>query len=419
MENKNPLVESELWKCSNCENEIDKSNDTGTKMSGGELVCAKCAEETFECADCSRRYFEGDDYTVRGGDYTVCEGCFDEYSECSSCGYVTQSDNMHWQDCCDSNFCSECYCECDSNNADIPYRPYSKNHFVGDVLLAKDIKDSRLVGIELEVVDGNPDMGLREKLDSNIGVSDDGSLSGDNAIELQTPPASADRLEDFIDNATKALRHCEYSVNRTCGLHIHIDSKDIKDNPAKAIKLFNTYYTLEPIIYAMLPKRRRGNSYLMPLSQWINEEEYKKIVKGTRTKDQYFLHKNWYKNLSVDQIKRQKNKYPEVGSRYHGFNIHSLLALGHIELRYHDGTTNAKKIKNWINFNLFLMNWATKNYKKLSLDVINSVPQDKLDKKIDLFYRLLDVPAEIKEYVSGRVERFSDTGEGSDEGSDS
>jgi hypothetical protein len=40
------------------------------------------------------------------------------------------------------------------------------------------------------------------------------------------------------------------------------------------------------------------------------------------------------------------NKYNDA--RYHGLNLHARVYLGTIEFRYHSGTNNPTKIKNWI-----------------------------------------------------------------------
>lgn len=403
MDNETEVSESQdKWICTNCEEEFELDDEK--KEIDSKNICQDCADnETFTCNDCGKLDWNDNGSTIYNDEY-VCEKCRENYSSCNGCDNLYPSDDMNYCDSCDYSYCGNCEHDCDYNDDETPFRSYHKTPDRGNIDIAKNIKDNRLIGIEIEAEGGEP-YELSLELDKKIGIDGDGSLSGHNPLEVITPPASAHRLEYYIDNATKALHNNNYGVNSSCGLHIHIDGEDILKQPSKTIKLFNTYYVVEPIIFAMLPKSRQESDWCYPLSKNIDIQEFRKIVKATKTKDQYYLYKKWYKINDIQKIKDEKgHKNPNYGSRYYGFNLHALLSLGHLELRYHNGTTNANKIKNWILFNLHLVNWALKNYRKLTLDVINNITD--IDKKINIFLRIFNVPKDLQEYVLARVSRF-------------
>ena len=404
--------------CSVCNEAIVLKLEEHLQELDGEKLCDTCFnDETFICEDCNEREWTDNQHNVEGDERSVCDNCDESYYTCD-CGYRYHEDNGYGCGDCDYNSCSACgedhYHEDENEEADGYYRNYSKTPIVGDVKKAKYLKYDRLVGIEVETIGGDPEV-VSELLDKRVGIEGDGSLSGSYAIELQTPPASANELEKIIANVSKTLRKSEYKVNSTCGLHIHLDSKDIKDKQSALIKLFNTYYSVEPIIWAMLPKSRKTNTFCKPMTHNIKPEDFSKIAISTRTKDEYYIQKKWYKTTSIKQIENWKGQKCG-GDRYYGFNGHALYGLGHLELRYHSGTINKKKIRNWVELNLLLFEWAIKNYKKITIDVLNSIENDdvSLEKKVNLFYRLFNVPQHLRSYISERITKFRNTKESED-----
>lgn len=392
--------------CDICNKEITLGLDEHLTEFDGKKFCQNCLnDETFICEDCGDRAYTDNNVSVRDGDMMICEGCYEnDYFTCN-CDWVDNADNGRYCDDCSITLCNSCgddhyHEDCE---ADGYYRSYSDTPIKGDVKKARRLKYDRLVGIEAEVVDGNPST-LSNELDKRIGITSDGSLNGNYAVELQTPPSSADELEKIIDNMTRALRKSDYSVNTTCGLHIHLDSADIIKSQSKLIKLFNVYYTIEPIIWAMLPKSRRNNIFCKPIGRNITPNDFRKIVVSTRTKDEYYIQKQWYK-VGVETIRRYKGQKCG-GDRYFGFNGHALYGLGHLELRYHSGTINKRKIMNWVELNLLLHDWAINKYKKISIDVLNGIDNDDLEQKTNLFYRLFDVPQHLRTYISERIAKF-------------
>lgn len=278
------------------------------------------------------------------------------------------------------------------------YRNFSKHKYIGDVDKARFIKYDRLVGIELEATGGDVDR-ASELIDDACGISEDGSVN-DPGIEVQTPPASADRLEHFIRNSTKGLRDAGFTVDRSCGLHIHIDGAGFIDNGENTNKLGATYYALEPMLHAMLPKSRRTNGFCRAMTVKITPPLFKTLASRPNQKDKYAFAKKWY-GTNNDDVLKLNHKGNRGWDRYYGFNYCSLFGLGHLELRYHHGTVNAKKIRNWVRLNLFVMDWVLRHYNK---DAILHIAKCKrIKKKKELFYRYFNVPTRIQRYVDEAI----------------
>jgi hypothetical protein len=174
----------------------------------------------------------------------------------------------------------------------MPYRTFSTRKLHGNVDKARFIKYDRLVGIEIEATGGDYRQAY-DLVDTKCGVTEDGSVTFP-SIEIQTPPASADKLEELIRNATQGLRTAGFGVDRTCGLHIHIDGEGFYGNPENTNKLIATYYALEPVIHRMLPNTRRRNTFCRPMTAKLDDKLFKKVAGRPKQKDKYIIEKKWY-----------------------------------------------------------------------------------------------------------------------------
>lgn len=370
-------------------------------------LCNNCLEEVvIKCQDCGRVGINDVEFVseyINDIRFNYCLNCYRRnIVNCTECGEIFKSTS---DSVCE--ICSRLYCTTHRNShtcnshMSMPYRPYGRNNKYGTKLQAKVIKNDRLVGVELEAVGGNPKK--LDKLYAFIGISDDASLKGNNPIEIQTPPASANLLEKIIDNASDTLKLSGYKTNKSCGLHIHIDCSDFKNNGNKILRVLNTYYAVEPIILRMLPKSRRNNPYALPLTRWINPISLEQLKNNKRVS----LNKvetEWYKTGDRRNIERcKKNKYDS--SRYYGINLHALLSNGHIEIRYHHGTINKHKIKNWIKLHLAVIDWALNDYSKEKLDVIQ---QEKIIKgKVKKLARYFMLDKYMARYIRKQIRKFN------------
>lgn len=172
-------------------------------------------------------------------------------------------------------------------------------------------------------------------------------------------------LQDANDN------ECNY-VDDSCGVHIHFNALDFGFVEMKSLLM--TMSKLQSTIYDSLPNDRIEHT-----DEYAKEITYSPIEIASM-KDLPTLVKNYY---SINNNTFSTDKY--CGARYVGTNLHARFYLGTIEFRYHEGTTDSSKIKDWIRFLNSIMNTSKtlvnrpNLYKKIiskdtePLDIINMI----------------------------------------------
>lgn len=84
----------------------------------------------------------------------------------------------------------------------------------------------RTIGIEIESFMQDPDMGPLQE--TGVDISGDGSISGDGqGVEIQTPPVRGAKAEKMIRAACDALNEQNAQQNSSCGVHVHVDAKEL------------------------------------------------------------------------------------------------------------------------------------------------------------------------------------------------
>ena len=98
-------------------------------------------------------------------------------------------------------------------------------------------------------------------------------------------------------------------------------------------------------------------------------------------------------------------------TRYHGLNLHARVYLGTIEFRYHSGTNNPTKIKNWITICQSIVekgialgkvmdevpeNWDSKTHKLMTKEELGLAD----------FIEILELSS-ISQYIVKRIRKFS------------
>lgn len=188
----------------------------------------------------------------------------------------------------------------------------------------------RNFGVELELI--FPAHVNRSQIQSAImvGSSDwrvktDGSLSGNgagNGWEVVSPVLSGEDGMEQIKRVCEAVRALGATVNRTCGLHVHHDVREMTVENIKTAA--SSWYNARPIVDGLVaPSRREGGSYYCkPLVQ----NDITRINRVTTLAEM--------RRISLD--------------RYRTFNLMSYGRYGTIEIRQHQGTFNYEKIRTWI-----------------------------------------------------------------------
>lgn len=281
-------------------------------------------------------------------------------------------------------------------------------------------RDERLTGVEIEVVDKdyypqwedlwNHRGDLWHSLPSELGIAHDRSVNSKemvNGFEVITPPRSSNLefIKPYITNITKILKEKKYTVNDSCGLHVHFDAYDINGNSVNIARVLRTVYAIEDIIFSMNPQSRWNNHYCQPLwknyvfddfNQPMNIEEFENYW--------YSIGDRRFNNFSRDEISHfKRSKYGHA--KYSGVNFHSLLHRGTIEFRYHAGTLSATKIVNWIQFLAALLNYAVYHYDDAHVVELYKTKTDKL--KLEKMIQYFSIPNSVAEYMHERVNKFN------------
>jgi len=109
------------------------------------------------------------------------------------------------------------------------------------------------------------------------------------------------------------------TVNRTCGLHVHLDCRDM--TVPEISKVWERYANYEQQIDLIMPISRRGES-------------------------------RWCRGISnhADRMKQFETKSDQAHAmnRYHKVNLTNIATRGAMEFRQHSGTTEFRKIGNWV-----------------------------------------------------------------------
>jgi Putative amidoligase enzyme len=253
-------------------------------------------------------------------------GCYD-YDECCEC------DQMH-----DNCVCSENYRSLNVK------RPLTK---------------ARHVGIEIEFLAPILIKDVAKKLDA-AGLGGTCQIKGDGSVEDDNGQLAGHELNVLCreSNYRITLRKvCLFlasigaTVNRTCGLHVHIDMRR-RDRDL----VFHNLVQCQDLFFQMQPKSRLRNNY-------CRRTEVTSFMEASQT---------YYRTaINADAYKRHKT----------------------IEVRLHAGTTNYEKISCWV---AMLLKVADKSSK-----VVSSVSTvDAMRDKFVLSPRLV-------RYVRQRVSNFN------------
>lgn len=152
------------------------------------------------------------------------------------------------------------------------------------------------------------------------------------------------------------LKNLGATVNYTCGLHIHLDQRDVINNKKElGARLMRLNQAL-PLLTSLVPQSRRNNTF-----------------------------------CRTDRSK-MRNK-----DRYMAINTRSLRKFSTFEIRLHSGTTDFLKISNWIKLCYGIS--RCDKIKNSTKHVLNTIEQVKANYLKDLSFELVS-------YFLGRADKF-------------
>lgn len=353
-------------------------------------VCVRCRNMREGCSPVTT--FDGREVMACiscVGSVTRCEGCHSEigveYIEFGRC-----------QDCIDS-----------PDEGSHPYRKFSMSLKWGSKEQGTIVKSDRLYSAEIESV--SPDSAgvyrYSEAVPKEVGLSTDGSIdsNGGYGFETQTPRLQGKKGEELLYRMGAALKEIGAVVNKSCGMHVHLDGKGIiaasrREYPAALLQLWKAHLVFEEAIMSFLPYARRRNDYCRPMNDNFKLEEIdgcESLLDAERL---------WYKRPTYREIQSAKGHHYH-SSRYFGVNLHSLLGQGHLEIRYHSGTTNARKTLEWANLHALIMDAAAA--KKFTPEFLKEAQATTvLREKSELLFELIGLTESSRQYFRARQKKF-------------
>ncbi len=193
---------------------------------------------------------------------------------------------------------------------------------------------------------------------ANVQFKGDGSIDCDTSeyfpIEFTVLMLKDDRKP--LERLCKMLNDLGAEVNKSCGLHVHLDQRDLY------IRSDNDYDKQEVTIRA----NRLGNALGLLAS----------MVPAPRRNNDYCL-------LQVSGFS---------SDRYSAINKTALYKYGTIEIRLHSASTNYKKINNWVSLLLLLSR----------TEGVDNMIQD----ADDLVEAIPEIDENLLSYIVSRVELF-------------
>lgn len=164
--------------------------------------------------------------------------------------------------------------------------------------------------------------------------------------ELVTPICTAEDIPT-ISKIINALKQRGAKVNASCGLHIHVDVKDM--NERHIINLVNLMACKEELLFkALNVLRKRRNKWCKGVdNRFLSEINSSRIISINDLKQK------WYGAHIYDSYLHYHD------SRYHALNLHSLWQDKGVEFRMFNSTVDDKEVKAYIYLVLAMCQHAT------------------------------------------------------------
>jgi hypothetical protein len=325
------------YRCSYCGTRQDHS----CEIIGGKRYCTSCADtlfqkckcgklvftdryqEEFQCSDCAPCACGSDAATAYINGDNVCWHCLEEYSTCDDCGAWALCDDLQYTN--DSSVCDYCYRNnyftCDNCGEIFPNSDMVDDclcggcsHHRGPILsdTFNRIRTTRFYGVEIECCNS-----YSHEADSIWSIEPEHC-----GLEYVSPLLQGDAGLDCIK---KLYNDIKPKVNDYCGLHVHIDVRDLTDN--QRLMLIKAFKSSKKLFYDKVDSSRHTNTYC------------RRDIPDVCSDDTYTTY-----------MRRVTN------DRYCWVNLCSIRKHGSIEIRLHHATDNPQVVIDWV---IFLMQFVT------------------------------------------------------------
>ena len=292
--------------CNQCGNTISVTRDFAQYLSGSNFIqeeasmCNVCREleiNIFKCKVCERnKPFRK---SIRIGHNhrqceilnsydSICITCSRTVILCHNCWSVCDRDSLQIDDNILCEICSEQSIRLIYQHPSRTVRPRpfgSRGSF-------SKIKSRRHAGVEIECIH---DWG-RLSVPDGWRIVSDTSISDEElgAEYVMTRPLNGNRLLEKIEELTKFIFTTGGYVDRSCGLHIHINGLDMELEQMKNCLAIGK--SMETWIYDMLPADRKTSRYSKPLPDFDVKE-----LMNVSTYNEFRHHHGTLNFLTIEQ----------------------------------------------------------------------------------------------------------------------
>ena len=189
--------------------------------------------------------------------------------------------------------------------------------------------------------------------------------------ELVTPVLQYEDIED-LQNIIRALVKRGAIVNRSCGMHVHVDGAN--HTAESLVRLLNFAVGRQDLFNEALENKVRLH--------WCQNTSAKllKALKDDSEKTLDSLKRIWYSSVNDDYVGGVDTHSHYNSTRYHGINLHAFFSKGTVEFRLFNSTLHAGKIKAYIQFCLAMSAWAINANNNLYFKYCGSYTQEQKEK---------------------------------------
>lgn len=188
--------------------------------------------------------------------------------------------------------------------------------------------------------------------------------------EVVSPILKYDDLDD-LQEIVRNLKKAGALVNKSCGIHIHIDGK--KHTPQSLRRLVNFVVERQDLIYEALEIGNRGSRWCKKLNADLLDK-----LKSEKNLTKQMVEEIWYSPCNDGYYSGINHEHYNE-TRYHGINLHSYFSKGTVEFRLFNATLHADKIKAYVQFCLAMSAWAIESKENISFrSVENYTAQQKV-----------------------------------------
>ncbi len=158
------------------------------------------------------------------------------------------------------------------------------------------------------------------------------------SVEMVTPKLTYEELPK-LQECVRQLRYAGAKVNKTCGIHVHVDAANHNRQSLK--NLLSIMYSKEDILFkALQVNENRVQQYCQKVREPMLKEARK--LSSDETKNLTALESIWYEG-------NVENREHYNWTRYYALNLHSVFYRGTIEWRCFNSTLHAGKVAAYVN----------------------------------------------------------------------